>query len=119
MFQWGQRRLSQFVARPKLVKRYRELGGTAPTILANRSAAGKQEKVARAWRGFGTLACPGFHSPSWAAGWLVQFEDGLTNGGNRFGFAWDRDQDVVVLDWIDAQDACPFLQRSWLPEDLQ
>lgn len=90
---------------------------TPPTVLLNRQT-NKSEQVVRAWRGFGTLAMPGFHQPSWADGWLVQFEDS-PNGFHRFGFAWDRNQDAVVLQWISAQDTHPFLQRAWLPEDLQ
>jgi len=93
-------------------------GHTVPGALLNRTT-NKLEAIAHSWRGFGTLAAPGFGTPSWASGWLVQFADADTNGGHRFGFAWDRNQDVVVLQWIDAQDACPFLQRTWLPEDLQ
>ncbi|CAL1172190.1 unnamed protein product [Cladocopium goreaui] len=54
------------------------------------------ESVARSWRGFGTLATPGFARPSWATGWLVQFAHGT---GDRFGFVWDRNQDAVVLKW--------------------
>jgi hypothetical protein len=61
------------------------------------------------------LSFPGFENPSWDGGWLVQlFPD-------SFAFAWDRDgnQEAVALRWIGVQDECPFLQRSWLPEDLQ
>ena len=75
----------------------------------------------RAWRGWGTLAFPGFMHPSWAGGWLVQLGDNSSTGDHRFGFVWDRDQSrgAVVLHWVASQDACPFLQRSWLPEDLR
>lgn len=93
-------------------------GARFPSKIENR-ATGKWEAVSRAWRGFGTLAAPGFSSPSWANGWLVQMQDDDTNGGHRFGFCWDRSQDAVVLQWLAAQDTCPFLQRAWLPEDLQ
>lgn len=78
------------------------------------------EEVIRSWRGFGTLASPGFQYPSWAGGWLVQLRDDTRQGGhNRFGFVWDRNQDAVVLHWIELQDTCPFLQRSWLPVDVR
>lgn len=87
----------------------------APSRVQNRQTW-SWESVARSWRGFGTLATPGFARPSWATGWLVQFAHGT---GDRFGFVWDRNQDAVVLKWIGLQDTCPFLQRSWLPEDVR
>mmetsp|Transcript_153531 Transcript_153531/g.270962 ORF Transcript_153531/g.270962 Transcript_153531/m.270962 type:complete len:423 (+) Transcript_153531:28-1296(+) len=93
-------------------------GAKFPERIINRTT-GQMERVARAWRGFGTLATPGFRSPSWANGWLVQLQDNDANGAHRFGYVWDRDQDAVVLQWLVAQDTCPFLQRAWLPEDLQ
>ena len=44
------------------------------------------ERVVRGWAGFGTLAFPGFESPSWDAGWLTQLEDDAD--GRRFAFVW-------------------------------
>lgn len=87
-----------------------------PKTLVNRQTNRRMD-VIHSWRGFGTLAMPGFYGPEWAGGWFVQVWDGA--GGNRFGFMWDRHQDVVVLQWIGAQDKSPFLQREWLPDDLQ
>jgi len=86
----------------------------APPSVLNRQTS-SWETVVRSWRGFGTLATPGFHRPSWAAGWLAQFAGAV----DRFGFVWDRNQDAVVLKWIGLQDTSPFLQRSWLPEDVR
>jgi hypothetical protein len=93
-------------------------GKTPPQIVLNRQR-GVQEHVVRAWRGWGTLAMPGFLNPSWAGGWLVQVQGNSPQEGHRFGFCWDRNQDAVILQWIDAQDSSPFLQREWLPEALQ
>jgi len=87
-----------------------------PTNVINRRSR-RQEPVIRCWPGFGTLAFPGFAGPSWAPGWLVQLGDGPV--GDRFGFTWSRDQDVVVLECVQAQAAAPFLNRKWLPEALQ
>ncbi|CAK9069442.1 unnamed protein product [Durusdinium trenchii] len=87
-----------------------------PSRVQNRQTS-SWESVARSWRGFGTLAMPGFGRPSWDTGWLVQFAHRA--GEDRFGFVWDRAQDAVVLKWIGLQDTCPFLQRSWLPEDVR
>lgn len=91
---------------------------TPPRSVLNRQT-GNEEAVFKAWRGFGTLAVPGFRSPSWAGGWLLRFCDNDSNGDHRFGFCWDRNQDSVVLRWIAAQDSNPFLQRAWLPEELR
>merc|ERR1712151_936762 len=93
-------------------------GSTAPSTVLDRQSK-QRERVARSWRGWGTLAMPGFRHPSWAGGWLVQLEDDRGRGDHRFGFVWDRNQDAVVLHWIRAQDMNPFLQRAWLPEDLR
>eukprot|EP00439_Symbiodinium_sp_Y106_P024714 s5627_g3.t1 len=89
-------------------------GAPPPTRVLDRQT-GQWAAVARSWRGFGTLAMPGFQHPSWALGWLVQLQSA---GTHRFGFAWDRNQDAVVLRWLVLQDTCPFLQRSWLPADI-
>eukprot|EP00931_Biecheleriopsis_adriatica_P060096 TRINITY_DN36075_c0_g1_i1.p1 TRINITY_DN36075_c0_g1~~TRINITY_DN36075_c0_g1_i1.p1 ORF type:complete len:493 (-),score=60.68 TRINITY_DN36075_c0_g1_i1:48-1526(-) len=79
----------------------------------------RQEVVVRAWRGFGTLARPILQDPSWAGGWLVQFENDDERGDHRFGFVWDRNQEAVVLRWVVLQDSSPFLQRAWLPEGVR
>ena len=42
--------------------------------------------VRQRWTGWGTLAYPGFHNPSWSMGELVQLED------------------EKVLHWVEAQD---------------
>mmetsp|Transcript_58789 Transcript_58789/g.140131 ORF Transcript_58789/g.140131 Transcript_58789/m.140131 type:complete len:477 (+) Transcript_58789:129-1559(+) len=89
-----------------------------PTHLENRQTR-QWEPVLRAWRGFGTLARPGFFGPNWEKGWLAQLPSDPETGDDRFGFMWEGMQDAVVLCWVAAQDSCPFLQRSWLPEDLQ
>merc|ERR1712232_489064 len=79
-----------------------------PANVLNRRTGGR-ETVLRAWRGWGTLATPGFDMPSWAGGWLVQLDHDVATSDNRFGFVWDRNQDAVVLQWIRAQDVSPFL----------
>lgn len=89
-----------------------------PSVVVNRQT-GVLEPAMRSWNGYGTLAIGGFGRPSWSPGWLVQLADDARTGDSRFGFAWDAAQDAVVLRWIAAQDTCPFLQRTWLPEDLQ
>merc|ERR1712151_431021 len=93
-------------------------GRSCPPSVEDRST-GRMETAIRHWRGFGTMACPGFRSSSWAGGWLVQLENDVVTGDHRFGFVWDRSQDAVILHWITAQDSSPFLQRAWLPVDLQ
>ncbi|CAJ1367328.1 unnamed protein product [Effrenium voratum] len=98
------------------VSKMSAFGQAAPRRVLNRQTC-CLESLSRSWRGFGTLATPGFGRPSWAAGWLAQFGDAATE--QRLGFVWDRSQDAVVLRWIGLQDSCPFLQRSWLPEDVR
>ena len=44
----------------------------------------------RGWRGFGTLAFPGFRAASWDPGWLVQLSD--DDNGHRFAFVWASQQ---------------------------
>jgi len=94
-----------------------------PRQVINRSTR-QQECVHSSWPGFGTLAMPGFGAPSWASGWLVRLEalpddTGNQTGGDRFGFMWDRNQDMVVLEYIPSQLTSPFLSRKWLPEGLR
>lgn len=91
---------------------------TPPTSFSNRRTR-RSESVLRTWTGFGTLAAPGFAGPSWAPGWLVQLQNNPETGNHRFGFLWLRNQDGVVLQWVRTQDNSPFLQRAWLPQDLQ
>jgi len=93
-------------------------GRSPPSAVVDRQTQ-QQEAVLRAWRGFGSLASPGFRKPEWTGGWLVQLEHRHTNGEHRFGFVWDTDQDAVVLHWVCVQDKSPFLQRAWLPENLR
>jgi len=95
-------------------------GVDVPSCVINQQTR-HMESVVRAWHGWGTLAYEGFDSPSWAGGWLLQLTDSSGSpGDHRFGFVWDRQtQDAVVLHWIRAQDTSPFLQRAWLPSDLQ
>jgi len=94
----------------------------APQVIENRQAR-QMESVLRVWRGFGTLAMGGFHDPNWDGGWLIRLVDDGACGEQRFGFVFDRDlaghKQSVVLRWVMAQDTSPFLQRAWLPEDLQ
>jgi len=90
----------------------------APREVRNRGS-GQSEVVMKSWCGFGTLAGIGFQFPSWAPGWLVQLPDDPETQDHRFAFMWSRNQDAVVLQWIRTQDTCPFLQRAWLPRDLQ
>jgi hypothetical protein len=51
-----------------------------------RTLRSDEERVARGWVGFGTLAYPGFQRSSWDQGWLVQLEDNAE--GRRFAFVW-------------------------------
>ncbi|CAE7417072.1 pkd2 [Symbiodinium sp. CCMP2456] len=71
--------------------------GVQPPARVLDRQTGQSVAVARSWRGFGTLAMPGFQHPSWAQGWLVQLQ---AAGTHRFGFVWDRNQDAVVLKWL-------------------
>lgn len=104
---------------PEAAAMLAELSGQeAPRRIVN-GQTGEQEQVVRAWRGWGTLAMMGFRGPSWSGGWLVQLQDSSATGDHRFGFAWDRDEEAIVLCWVVAQDSSPFLQRTWLPEDLR
>eukprot|EP00933_Yihiella_yeosuensis_P040716 TRINITY_DN35082_c0_g1_i1.p1 TRINITY_DN35082_c0_g1~~TRINITY_DN35082_c0_g1_i1.p1 ORF type:complete len:481 (-),score=75.20 TRINITY_DN35082_c0_g1_i1:321-1763(-) len=93
-------------------------GKTPPSSVRNR-LTNQMEVVIQSWRGFGTLATPGFGRPSWAGGWLVRIQDDSTTGNHRFAFCWDMNQDAVVLQWIRLQDSSPFLQRAWLPQDVR
>mmetsp|Transcript_16422 Transcript_16422/g.24136 ORF Transcript_16422/g.24136 Transcript_16422/m.24136 type:complete len:545 (+) Transcript_16422:37-1671(+) len=64
----------------------------------------KQYDVARKWWGFGTLAYPGFQSPCWSAGYLVQLA-GHPNSPDAFGFSWDIDveEEATILRWLEIQ----------------
>lgn len=88
----------------------------AASVVINRGNR-EIEEVIRAWPGFGTLAMFGFGQPSWAPGWLVQLEP--TSDGDRFGFVWSRNQETIVLEYVQAQSTSPFLSRKWLPESLR
>ena len=68
-----------------------------------RARGGVTEPVVRAWPGFGTLSFPGFQSPSWDSGWLVQLEDDAS--GTRFAFIWASRQ-VIRPTFL------PLLKRS-------
>lgn len=89
----------------------------APVRQARNRINGLTERVVRQWRGFGTLAHPGFRDPSWSGGALVQLEP--LSAGDRFAFCWDRDQDVIVLEYVQTQLTSPFLSRKWLPEGVR
>jgi hypothetical protein len=75
--------------------------------ITDRGGAGAAERVARRWWGCGTLAYPGFRTPSWSPGTLVQLEG--PDGSDRFGFVWMRDDDATVLTWLDEQDSFPWI----------
>lgn len=67
--------------------------------------------VRQRWTGWGTLAYPGFHNPSWSMGELVQLEDekvppsrGGRDYNHRFAFAWGHSQKATILHWVEAQD---------------
>lgn len=98
-------------------------GGQVQTVMNYSSR--EVEVVKRSWPGFGIIAGIGFHSPSWSPGNLVQLEarsgdlSGETCRADRFGFMWRRDRDVIVLEYVKAQAAAPFLGRKWLPEALR
>lgn len=81
------------------------------------SARGDREKVEvrQGWRGWGTLAFPGFGSPSWRRGHLLCTCDG------RFGFAWDgnTNQDMILLRYVASQEQDLFQDRRHLPTSLQ
>jgi len=91
--------------------------GEAPQLVTNRRSQ-QPERVHDAWPGWGTLAMFGFRSPSWAEGYLIQLDGGLT-GTTRFGFSWNRDAEIVVLEYVQAQQTSPFQNRRWLPEALR
>jgi len=90
--------------------------GAAPVEVVNRMSS-RMERVRQAWPGWGTLAMYGFRMPSWSPGWLIQLES--DDGSDRFGFSWARNQDIVVLDYVQAQQMSPFQNRRWLPEALR
>lgn len=97
----------------------RASGVRPPTVSLNRETF-ELEAVCRSWRGFGTLASPGFQYPCWAGGWLVQLKgDSRLGSHNHFRFLWDRNHRPIVLHWIALQDTYNFLQRRWLPADLR
>jgi len=69
-------------------------------------------KVKRFFHGWGTLAYPNFHRPSWSAGSLVQVEDDSESGVHQFGFAWERGVEcAIILRWLDIQSTHPFLKE--------
>eukprot|EP00929_Paragymnodinium_shiwhaense_P070463 TRINITY_DN35681_c0_g1_i1.p1 TRINITY_DN35681_c0_g1~~TRINITY_DN35681_c0_g1_i1.p1 ORF type:complete len:499 (+),score=58.81 TRINITY_DN35681_c0_g1_i1:57-1499(+) len=106
------------VCQPAEAKSLMESRMEACPSLVNTRGGRQPEHVRRSWHGWGTLAMPGFGSPSWAYGWLCQLDDDADRQ-SRFGFCWDRNQEMITLNWIRAQDTSPFLQRDWLPTGLQ
>ena len=78
----------------------------------------REERVADAWFGWGTLAFPGFAEPSWSSGQLCRLrEEPSATGGaaapsGRFAFTWHRarDDSATVLHWLPAQETHPFLE---------
>ena len=74
---------------------------------------GVREEILCQWRGWGTLAYPGFNAPSFNEGRLLQLTNGQS-GSQRFGFYWlrSRNQDAVVLHWLKAQDRHHFDERG-------
>ena len=79
---------------------------------------GKTYPVIRRFMGCGTLSFPGFHSPSWDEGRLVQIES--DERSPSFAFVWGREQDFdsgtpakgTVLRWVQDQDRFPFFSRN-------
>lgn len=78
---------------------------------------GKTYPVLRRFIGCGTLAFPGFTSPHWDEGRLVQIE--CEDRSPSFAFVWGREQDFdsdapaegTVLRWVKDQDRFPFFSR--------
>lgn len=112
----GQATFVALCSPPALSASLEQARGLPIQQVVNRSS-GAREDVLRSWPGYGTLATFGFGNPSWAPGWLVQLRTG--RDGDRFGFVWSRNQDAVVLEYVQAQQSCPFLSRKWLPEALR
>eukprot|EP00927_Polykrikos_kofoidii_P042614 TRINITY_DN36645_c0_g1_i1.p1 TRINITY_DN36645_c0_g1~~TRINITY_DN36645_c0_g1_i1.p1 ORF type:complete len:523 (-),score=76.48 TRINITY_DN36645_c0_g1_i1:26-1594(-) len=106
---------------PTLAKQCLDENRTGTPREVRNRVTGVVEQVRSSWPGFGTLAFPMFQRASWAGGWLVrlQTDGGLDASADRFGFMWNRDQDMIVLDYIRAQTTSPFLNRKWLPEGLR
>ena len=59
------------------------------------------------------------HAPELSPPRLLTSRRELAGPVPRFAFVWDRHQDAVVLQWVQAQDTCAFLRRTWLPEDVR
>jgi len=94
---------------PEAVDALRRTVGAAHPRVVDRQT-GAHEDVVRHWPGLGALAFLGFHHFSWSPGNLVRLGD-APDGSHKFGFAWERDQDAIVLHWIAAQDAAEYLER--------
>ena len=84
----------------------REAAPPPPSFAVTR---GGHERVVRGWDGFGTLAYPGFGSPQWDPGWLVQLED--DEDGRRFAFVWGSRQgdSANLLHQVVAQSTAVFV----------
>jgi hypothetical protein len=99
---------STFVAllEPAMPQEGRETAPPPPTFALTR---GGRERVVRGWDGFGTLALPGFGSPQWDPGWLVQLED--DGDGRRFAFVWGSRQgdSANMLHQVVAQNTAVFV----------
>ena len=98
-------------------------------VTQRRSAHGRQERVARGWEGFGTLAYPGFRHPQWDRGWLVQLAQlddddstmasdmasaGMACPGRRFAFVWRsrRGDAANTLSQVAAQSSAVFVGEN-------
>lgn len=74
--------------------------------IGERGAAGGGSRrsyiVEDAFPGWGTLAFPGFHQPSWDHGTIVRAQ-------NLIGFVWTREQEeAAMLRWLPDQDSYPW-----------
>jgi len=86
---------------------------------------GKTYPVLRRFFGFGTLSFPGFHSPHWDEGTLVQIDPRDDSHKSQktcpsFAFVWGRNDqpedeenvaEATVLRWVKDQDLFPFFSR--------
>lgn len=105
------------VLSPPGLRRDLERGRSGSTTQILNRATHELETVRNSWPAHGMLAFPGFQNPSWSQGQLLQL---ASEHGDRFGFMWNRQQDVIVLAYVPSQQHTGlFLDRRWLPEDLR
>jgi hypothetical protein len=77
-------------------------------------------KVVRCFKGFGTLAYPGFRAPSWSKGDLVELKksdecssdhNSSGNSYHQIGFLWGRDEQTTVLKYVPLQQQFPWFDE--------